>query len=303
MNLPQLAIVVRDANAPELGPVFASAAVAGTRMVATRMMAFGGRTFAIEYLLQADTDARIWQRALAVASIAAILLLAALALALRLQVGADRLAAALAARAEAEQRHRVVIAELNHRIGNIFAVTQAVVSQALKHDSETRSLLTSRLHAMAQATGLLGDMEWKGAALDDLVSRMGLPFADRVLAQGPRLVVAPGAAQSLVLILHELWTNAAKHGALSTPTGRVLLSWEINEGFFKLEWRESGGPVLAVLPERQGFGRELIERLGPTSLGGQAILEVDEGAIRYRLQTNQDGFAGQTVSTMNTKHS
>ncbi len=283
INAPMLAIAIRDVEAPEAGILFSSQQPIEGDLVASSSFVFGGRTFATEYRLPADVQARIWQRSLVIAAITATLLLLSLALTLHLQNGAERLSLALASREEAEQRLRIVVGELNHRVGNIFAVTQAIVGQTLKNDVETRAVLTGRLQSMAKATSFLAETEWRGAPLDDLVRRIGLPFADRVDAEGPDVMLAPGAAQSLVLILHELWTNAAKHGALSNPEGRVKLSWGVDKDQFELNWVERGGPIISALPDRQGFGRQLIERLGPLSVGGAAVLNVQGGSIHYRL--------------------
>ncbi len=139
-----------------------------------------------------------------------------------------------------------------------------------------------RLRAMARATALLRDAEWQGVRLGRVLDGSGLPFADRVSREGPDAALAPGPAQSVVLLLHELWTNAAKHGALSVPAGRVRLSVAVEAGRFRLEWREEGGPP-AELGDRRGFGRVLIEELVPRQLGGEARLEGGPGGLRYAL--------------------
>ena len=110
------------------------------------------------------------------------------------------------------------------------------------------------------------------------------PYEPRAETEGGDLVLLPHATQSLGLILHELATNAAKHGSLSAPEGRVRLAWSVDGERFRLSWRESGGPAVAP-PARAGFGRLLLERAAAHDLGGQGRLEFRPAGVAYELET------------------
>ena len=110
------------------------------------------------------------------------------------------------------------------------------------------------------------------------------PYEPRAETEGGDLTLLPHATQSLGLILHELATNAAKHGSLSAPEGRVRLAWSVDGERFRLSWRESGGPAVAP-PTRAGFGRLLLERAAAHDLGGQGRLEFRPAGVAYELET------------------
>jgi two-component sensor histidine kinase len=112
-------------------------------------------------------------------------------------------------------------------------------------------------------------------------------------------VLAPGAAQTLSLILHELATNAAKHGALSVPEGRVLVACGVEggpgDGRFRLDWREFDGPVVRP-PARRGFGSSLIENAVAHELKGETRLEFLPGGLVYALEAPCAEVAAETAA-------
>ena len=112
----------------------------------------------------------------------------------------------------------------------------------------------------------------------------GRPDEPRAETEGGDSILLPHATQSLGLILHELATNAAKHGSPSAPEGRVRLAWSVDGERFRLSWRESGGPAVAP-PARAGFGRLLLERAAAHDLGGQGRLEFRPAGVAYELET------------------
>ena len=203
-----------------------------------------------------------------------------------------RLRDELAARERAEARARTLADEMRHRVKNAFAVAGGLASQTFRHArtmEEARTAFAGRLTAMAHAQDLLGGGEGESADLAGLVERAIEPYrpADGpgpFDVEGPAMRVPAATAQALAMGLHELATNAAKHGALSVPSGRVRLSWTCEEGGTEgrrltLEWRERGGPRVAP-PERRGFGSLLIERALAQDLGGSARLEFHpEGVV------------------------
>jgi PAS domain S-box-containing protein len=178
----------------------------------------------------------------------------------------------------AQDRQRLLLAELSHRVKNTLAVVQGIAARSLSGDrtpDEARDALSKRLRALARAHDLLTASAWRGAGLRAVVEGELRPYRERVKLHGPDLTLAPKAAQTLGLVLHELATNAAKHGALSSPDGRVELAWSLasvaGSDRLRLVWRESSGPAV-VVPTRRGFGRTLIEQGWRHDLGGEVDL-------------------------------
>ncbi|WP_244577979.1 PAS domain S-box protein [Hoeflea halophila] len=174
-------------------------------------------------------------------------------------------------RKRAAERERLLVRELQHRSGNLFAIVRAVISRSLSGDrtlSEARSVLDSRLTAMARTFQLLHDLEWSDVNLGDIVRAELEPFGNRVKIDGAEVTLAPAVAQNFSLALHELATNAAKYGALSVPDGLVEIRWFNADGDvaskIQFEWQERDGPPVAV-PRRQGFGSKLLKTVFPVA--------------------------------------
>jgi two-component sensor histidine kinase len=207
--------------------------------------------------------------------------------------GADRKPVAIAGasrdlteRKEAEERQRMLLNELSHRVKNTLATIQAISMQTLNSASDlpsARQALDQRIIAMARAHDLLTSRSWSGANLRDVVERSLDAFSrDRVIVSGPDLDIPPRQALTLSLALHELATNATKYGALSTAGGQVSVDWEASDGWLQLKWRESGGPMVAP-PSTKGFGSRLLERLLVRDLGGQITLTYDPSGLRFAI--------------------
>jgi PAS domain S-box-containing protein len=170
-------------------------------------------------------------------------------------------------RKEAEAQHRMLLAELDHRVKNTLATVQSVAMQTLRTATSPQSFTESfaaRLLALSVAHDLLRRGGWRQTSLVDLVADMLAPFdgEDRIRVTGPAVAVGPYSAFALGMAFHELATNAAKYGALSVATGRVEVAWRLQpdaEGeLVTMTWRERGGPP-AVPPRRKGFGTRLIQ--------------------------------------------
>lgn len=249
-------------------------------------ISFAGRDWTAEYWPDTPPERIALWRGASVAAVAALLILSAVGLAAWMGVATRRLEAALAGRDAAEERLRIVVSELNHRAKNMLAMVQAVVARSFAEDADParlRAALEARLHALSAATALLARAEWRGVRLGEVLAESGLPHAERVALDGPDLLLQPGAAQGVVMLVHELWTNAAKHGALSVPGGRVALGVRAEAGEFRLDWTERGGPP-PRLDGAPGFGRQLLERLVPRALGGSATLDAAPDGLRYALR-------------------
>jgi PAS domain S-box-containing protein len=186
-------------------------------------------------------------------------------------------------RKRAEELQRLLLNELNHRVKNTLATVQSIAYQTLKGatDIETaRRALDSRILSLVPIHDLLTERNWVSADFLDVVTRGLRPFAGtRVETSGPSVHLSPNHALTLSLALHELATNAAKYGALSTPEGRVSVRWEAGDDKLCVHWSESGGPVV-VAPTRRGFGSRLIEVALVRSMGGSTQLVYDPSGVR-----------------------
>jgi two-component sensor histidine kinase len=157
---------------------------------------------------------------------------------------------------------RFVTEELHHRIKNVVAIIQSIARQTLQQTSSTDDLerISGRLAALSRSLDLLIHDDWGGARIDELVHQQRTPFGFlhgiSISAEGPPVGLDPEAARNIGLALHELRTNASKHGALSVPQGRVDVHWELVDSgagkSFRIAWREFGGPTVAE-PKHWGF--------------------------------------------------
>lgn len=200
---------------------------------------------------------------------------------------------------EYQQQLKVVMRELTHRSKNLLAVVQGIARQTAQTVEDLPAFVDrfgARLQALARAHDILVDESWRGASIDELVSTQlshVLEDADgRLDERGHRVMLKPEAAQNVALALHELATNAAKYGALSTEDGRVSVGWSLTPSdgsangapvLFEITWQERGGPPVEE-PKRRGFGRMMIERLVPRAIDGTSELIFDPSGIRWTLR-------------------
>jgi PAS domain S-box-containing protein len=188
-----------------------------------------------------------------------------------------------------EQRRQFVTDELAHRGKNLLAVVHAVASRTLAEGrpvEQARDLLLRRLGALARSQAALVADGFEGVAIADIV-RMELEgFAGNLEANGPEVKLKPRAAQTLSLIVHELATNAAKHGALSRDGGRVVLQWQVDgdddAARLKLRWQEQDGPPVST-PSRLGFGRMLLEQVAAHDFETQPVITFASSGLIYEL--------------------
>lgn len=188
-------------------------------------------------------------------------------------------------RRRAEQHLRLVVNELNHRVKNNLAMTQAIATQTFRsaeNIAQVRDDFTNRIIALAQANDLLTGERWVGVSLEGVVRQAIRPHApdvDRCLIGGPELQLSPKTALALAMAMHELATNALKYGAWTNETGKVQVSWtrytpEQGGDRLGLEWRETGGPAVSI-PKRRGFGSRLIERGLAAELCGEVKMNFE----------------------------
>ena len=184
-------------------------------------------------------------------------------------------------RKKVEQERELLSRELSHRVKNTLAVVQALANQTKGETiQEFRQVLNGRLGALAEVHGLLLQSNWQDADIRLLVQQAlaayRSPGRDRVKIDGSALLLKPNQALGLSLVLHELATNAVKYGALSTDTGQVHVTWAAEAAAdgrqqMRMRWAESGGPIVEV-PQKSGFGTQLIVRICEYDLEGHASL-------------------------------
>jgi PAS domain S-box-containing protein len=203
-------------------------------------------------------------------------------------------------RKEAEERQKLLIDELNHRVKNTLATVQSLATQTARGTDSPeafRSAFEGRLIALSQAHDQLTRRHWRSADLQDIVAGATAPYLSRAreqfMLQGESITVMPRVALTLALAMHELATNASKYGALSVPEGRIEIRWHVQSGpspVLRIEWRERGGPPVRV-PERQGFGTRFIEGSVASELQGKAKLDFEAAGLRCTMQIPIDPAA------------
>lgn len=184
-------------------------------------------------------------------------------------------------RKAAEAQRELLLRELNHRVKNTLSVVQSIAEQtamAAPTPTAFNAIFTTRLRALSRAHNLLTRDGWQGASLAEVIEQMLAPFrpaagdgaiGNRIAIAGPDMRIRADVAITLSMAMHELATNAAKHGSLSTADGRLAATWDLVDGEggvgdggaaprVEIRWVESGGPAVAQ-PLRRGFGTRLIE--------------------------------------------
>jgi len=196
------------------------------------------------------------------------------------------LRAALAQSEGAGERRELVTQELKHRIGNLLAVVQAIARQTFNSaDAVSVENFNARLRALSEAQKLLIDSETRPAFLTEVITAALAPHCadgDRAKISGPELTLDGRRAHALTLALHELATNAARYGALSTDGGWIEIVWSTERGKLDFLWRERGGPPVAA-PTCHGFGSLLITRNLRMAFAGEVDLSFNESGLTCRL--------------------
>ena len=208
-------------------------------------------------------------------------------------------------RKAAEQRSRLLIDELNHRVKNTLATVQSLASQSARgvpSPEEFRARFEGRLIALSKAHDQLTSHHWESADLRELLTGSLAPYAgaERVVLRGEDVVLRPRAVLTLAMAFHELATNAAKYGALSASGGALEIRWQPERladderEWLRIEWTEQGGPPVAA-PRQRGFGTRLIEGGVQAELGGRVHLQFAEDGLRCEFLVPLEKAAFETV--------
>jgi PAS domain S-box-containing protein len=211
------------------------------------------------------------------------------------------------ARKRADEHQRMLVAELDHRVKNVLATVSAVASRtqdAGLSGADFAATLAGRIQSMAATHELLSCRQWKGVSIRELVRRELAPYVTQsnTKLDGPELALCPEAAQAVSMVLHELTTNAAKHGALSTDDGRVSVRWgQVMDGNpdarICIEWQEAAGPAVRP-PKRSGYGMEVIRGLIPYQLGGTVDLAFVPGGVRCEINIPVTGLLRERPTSL-----
>ncbi|TFH22269.1 MAG: PAS domain S-box protein [Myxococcales bacterium] len=198
-----------------------------------------------------------------------------------------------ASKRDEEVRERLM-RELSHRVKNTFATVQALADRTLVATTTLEEFVATfggRISALAAIHNAMAATEWTGVDLDELVNLALSPFsgAGAVSTHGLRTKIGLDIGRNLGMVLHELATNAVKHGALSSTTGTVVLDWEVRSAggqrILRVDWVERGGPPVRR-PTRRGYGLDLIERAMNYECDGTSNLSFDPEGLRCCIEVS-----------------
>jgi len=201
-----------------------------------------------------------------------------------------------------EKRLTAVIDELNHRVKNILAVIQSIVTRTLRHGSDVdvaRELLIGRIHAMSNVVSLLSDSQWQGVMLKGLFEARAIPHADRISVSGPDIAVSARAAQSLSLLFFELASHSDEGLAVVGKHPNVVASWQVDgddkAATFRFRWEEFNTSAATRRADSE-FGVILLDRVAPEALGGTSKRYFTDVSYVYELTAPME-----TVVDMNER--
>jgi PAS domain S-box-containing protein len=188
-------------------------------------------------------------------------------------------------RKQAEERQNLLAREVDHRAKNALALAQSIV-RLTRGDDVTAYVqaVEGRINALARVHTILSLSSWQGAEIGKLVDEELAPYSTggQIASSGSEIQLQPATAQTLALALHELVTNSAKYGALSTLSGRLSIKWETSAGMLRMVWEEKDGPVVEK-PVSRGFGTRSVIASIESQLGGQAEFDWRSEGLICRL--------------------
>jgi PAS domain S-box-containing protein len=231
-------------------------------------------------------------------------------------VGASKIARDITAHKRAEEQQNLLLREMNHRVKNLFAVASGLVSLSARSaatPADMAAAVRERLAALAWAHDLTcRDDSDAGATLnrnpitlDALIQTVFSPYLDpgspgdqvRLIAAGPQVFIGRSAVTSFALILHEFATNAAKYGALTSPTGSIRIHWTTEQDDLQLVWREYGGPRVTGPPEKEGFGSILARRTITGTFAGKVEYDWEPAGVTTRFWIPLDQLGAEQIET------
>jgi len=256
---------------------------------ATRTVLFGGRDWSLSYYAKTNAVKRAKQTAAIVAAIGLALTGIVCGLFGYVAYNNLRLSREIQVRIGFERRLTAVIDELNHRVKNILAVIQSIVTRTLRHGSDidvARELLIGRIHAMSNVVSLLSESQWQGVKLKGLFEARAIPHAERIAVSGPDIAVSSRAAQSLSLLFFELASHSDEGLSLVGKHPHIVAHWEVTgeepDSIFHFRWEEFNTSA-ATRREDSDFGVILLDRVAPEALGGTSKRYFTDASYVYEL--------------------
>jgi two-component sensor histidine kinase len=256
---------------------------------ATRTVSFGNRDWSLGYYAKTNSIRRAEQTAAIVAAIGLSLTGIVCGLFGYVAYNNLRLSREIQVRIGFERRLTAVIDELNHRVKNILAVIQSIVTRTLRHGSDidvARELLIGRIHAMSNVVSLLSESQWQGVKLRGLFEARAIPHAERIAVSGPDVAVSARAAQSLSLLFFELASHSDEGLSLVGKHPHIVANWEVTgeepDMIFRFRWEEFNTSEATRRPDSD-FGVILLDRVAPEALGGTSKRYFTEASYVYEL--------------------
>jgi two-component sensor histidine kinase len=256
---------------------------------ATRTVSFGGRDWQLSYYAKTNSARRAEQTAVIVAAIGLAITAMVCGLFGYVAYNNLRLSREIQVRIGFERRLTAVIDELNHRVKNILAVIQSIVTRTLRHGSDidvARELLIGRIHAMSNVVSLLSESQWQGVKLKGLFEARAIPHADRIAVSGPDIAVSARAAQSLSLLFFELASHSDEGLSLVGKHPHITATWTVTgeepDAIFHFRWEELNTSEATRRPDSD-FGLILLDRVAPEALGGTAKRYFTDVSYIYEL--------------------
>jgi two-component sensor histidine kinase len=267
---------------------------------ATRIVSFGNRDWSLAYYAKINATKRALQTAAIVGAIGLALTVMICGLFGYVAYNNLRLSREIQVRIGFERRLTAVIDELNHRVKNILAVIQSIVTRTLRHGSDidvARELLIGRIHAMSNVVSLLSESQWQGVKLKGLFEARAIPHAERIAVSGPDIAVSARAAQSLSLLFFELASHSDEGLSLVGKHPHVVAKWEVTEEesgtIFHFRWEEFNTSEATRRPDSD-FGLILLDRVAPEALGGTSKRYFTDVSYVYELTAPMETVVDMT---------
>ena len=301
-DLSLFSVVLKDPRSPdselianEQGMVTSrTAAPDAPAPSATRTVTFGNRDWSLSYYAKTNSARRAEQAAAIAGAIGLALTGIVCGLFGYVAYNNLRLSREIQVRIGFERRLTAVIDELNHRVKNILAVIQSIVTRTLRHGSDidsSRELLIGRIHAMSNVVTLLSESQWQGVKLKGLFEARAIPHADRIAISGPDIAVSARAAQSLSLLFFELASHSDEGLSLVGKHPHISAKWEVTgeapDEVFHFRWEEFNTSEATRRPDTD-FGLILLDRVAPEALGGTAKRYFTDVSYVYELTAPMD---------------
>jgi two-component sensor histidine kinase len=273
---------------------------AGVAPSMIRTVTFGGRDWSLGYYAKTNAANRARQTAAIVAAIGLALTGIVCGLFGYVAYNNLRLSREIQVRIGFERRLTAVIDELNHRVKNILAVIQSIVTRTLRHGSDidvARDLLIGRIHAMSNVVSLLSESQWQGVKLKGLFEARAIPHAERIAVSGPDIAVSARAAQSLSLLFFELASHSDEGLSLVGKHPHIVANWQITgeepDTVFQFRWEEFNTSEATRRPDSD-FGLILLDRVAPEALGGVSKRYFTDVSYVYELTAPMETVVDMT---------